>query len=195
MEERGQVTTHRPDRRVQRTRVRLHEALASLIHEKPYEGVVVKEILGRADVGRSTFYSHFRNKEELLDSSIREILQTGRAAGPRAGTAADEILQSAQRIFEHIERHLTAGTRLDGRGQASIHDRLQKLLVRHVANALKQSPPDRRDSRCDLPDELIAQFAASTFVVVLQWQLESNGALTSGEASRMFRRLVAPVLS
>jgi len=51
------------DRRVQKTRTLLHEALVSLIREKPYDEMVVKEILDRANVGRSTFYTHYRNKD------------------------------------------------------------------------------------------------------------------------------------
>src|SRR5215469_931964 len=50
------------DRRVQRTRDLLHEALGSLIREKPYDEIAVKEILDRANVGRSTFYLHFRTR-------------------------------------------------------------------------------------------------------------------------------------
>ena len=63
------------DRRVERTRGLLRGALASLIHEKPYERIVVKEILARANVGRSTFYAHFRDKDELLYSGIAEIVR------------------------------------------------------------------------------------------------------------------------
>ena len=55
------------DRRVQKTQDLLHGALASLIHEKSYDAIVVKEILARANVGRSTFYTHFRDKDELLE--------------------------------------------------------------------------------------------------------------------------------
>ena len=41
---------HIADRRVRKTHALLHDALASLVHEKPYDEIVVKEILARADV-------------------------------------------------------------------------------------------------------------------------------------------------
>jgi AcrR family transcriptional regulator len=47
------------DRRVEKTQRQLREALVSLIHEKSYDAIVVKEILDRADVGRTAFYTHF----------------------------------------------------------------------------------------------------------------------------------------
>ena len=64
------------DRRIQRTQGLLHEALGSLIHEKSYDAISVKEILDRANVGRSTFYMHFGDKDELLLSSIRDMLRS-----------------------------------------------------------------------------------------------------------------------
>jgi AcrR family transcriptional regulator len=67
------VTEKKLDRRVQRTRRLLHEALIFLILEKKYESITVQEILDRADVGRSTFYLHFRDKDELLVSGFQNL--------------------------------------------------------------------------------------------------------------------------
>jgi hypothetical protein len=52
---------------VRKTDARLHEALISLIHDKSYGSIAVRDILDRADVGRSTFYAHFRDKDDLPD--------------------------------------------------------------------------------------------------------------------------------
>src|SRR5262245_49469875 len=68
-----------PDRRVQRTKTSLRNALMGLAREKPYPSIAVKEILDRANVGRSTFYTHFRDKDELLHSGIYEMLRSIRA--------------------------------------------------------------------------------------------------------------------
>jgi AcrR family transcriptional regulator len=62
------------DRRIQKMTNLLHEALGTLIREKPYDEISVQEILDRANVGRSTFHMHFRDKDDLLVSSIREML-------------------------------------------------------------------------------------------------------------------------
>ena len=59
---------------IQRTLALLHEALGSLIREKPYDRISVTETLDRAKVSRSTFYIHFRDKDELLTSSMRALL-------------------------------------------------------------------------------------------------------------------------
>jgi AcrR family transcriptional regulator len=62
------------DRRVSRTRRQLREALFNLILEKGYDATTVEEITARADVGRTTFYLHYHDKEDLLMESIGELV-------------------------------------------------------------------------------------------------------------------------
>ena len=59
-----------PDRRVRRTRKLLHDAFIALAIEKGYEKTTIQDILDRADVGRSTFYAHYRDKAALLTASF-----------------------------------------------------------------------------------------------------------------------------
>jgi AcrR family transcriptional regulator len=62
-----------PDRRVQRTRKLLQEALMTLILEKGYEAMTIQDIIDRANVGRATFYNHFLDKQDLLVSGFAEL--------------------------------------------------------------------------------------------------------------------------
>ncbi|MFD3510820.1 TetR/AcrR family transcriptional regulator [Nocardia sp. NPDC058666] len=64
-----------PDRRVRRTRDTLHQALIELMIERGYDKVTVRDIIDRADVGRSTFYAHYRDKDDLLLVSCTEFLR------------------------------------------------------------------------------------------------------------------------
>jgi AcrR family transcriptional regulator len=68
---------HAKDRRVQKTQRLLRDALVSLIHDKSYDSIAVKEILDRANVGRSAFYAHFHDKHALLASGIHQMLRGG----------------------------------------------------------------------------------------------------------------------
>lgn len=58
------------DERTRRTRTRLSNALVALILEKPIDKLTVQEVLDRAGVGRSTFYLHFRDKDDLFLSVL-----------------------------------------------------------------------------------------------------------------------------
>src|SRR3990172_8985094 len=62
-----------PDRRVQKTRKLLQDALIELVAEKGYETVTIQELLDRANVGRSTFYAHFQDKDQLLHSILDRL--------------------------------------------------------------------------------------------------------------------------
>ncbi|MDO3650831.1 TetR/AcrR family transcriptional regulator [Nocardia mangyaensis] len=63
------------DRRVRRTRDHLHRALIELMIERGYDRVTVSDIIDRADVGRSTFYAHYRDKDDLLLIGCTEFLR------------------------------------------------------------------------------------------------------------------------
>ena len=70
------------DRRIEKTQSLLREALVSLIHEKPYDAIAITEILERANVGRSTFYAHFHDKDDLLTSGIHHMLRLPQSMEP-----------------------------------------------------------------------------------------------------------------
>src|SRR6266403_1806661 len=65
-----------PDRRIRRTCERLGSALVALIQERPIDEVTVQAVLDRASVGRSTFYLHYRDKDDLLLSQLENFLET-----------------------------------------------------------------------------------------------------------------------
>ncbi|MGI5220452.1 TetR/AcrR family transcriptional regulator [Nocardia sp. CA-290969] len=71
-----------PDRRVRRTREALHRALIELMMERAYDRITVSDVIARADVGRSTFYAHYRDKDDLLVVSCGEHLRHEIARSP-----------------------------------------------------------------------------------------------------------------
>jgi AcrR family transcriptional regulator len=62
-----------PDRWVQKTCKLLQDALSELVAEQGYESVTIQEILDKANAGRSTFYAHFQDKEQLLHSILEHL--------------------------------------------------------------------------------------------------------------------------
>src|SRR6266511_1126158 len=63
------------DRRSQRTRHLLSEALVELIREKDYNAITVSDIIDRANVGRSTFYAHFHDKDDLFVGELDRVIE------------------------------------------------------------------------------------------------------------------------
>jgi AcrR family transcriptional regulator len=187
-----------PDRRIRRTKASLHEALIGLAREKPYGSIAVKEILDRANIGRSTFYTHFGDKDELLASGIHEVLRLAHG-GPPAASAVDRLLAFSLPLLEHIHAHrLEAARPMPREGRAAMHARLEEALAGELDEALRDAT--RREPLV-VPRDLLARHIAATFVRVLDWWVDSDEprdgrpALTPADVHARFRALVAPVLA
>ena len=169
----------------------LHGALASLIHEKPYDDIVVKEILARADVGRSTFYAHFRDKDELLAEGIRDLLRESGSAAPPATRKAEWVLRFSGPMFEHIGRYAPeTGPGLAARHEDSLHEHLEHAIAASVAESL-QRVVGIAGPVCT---ELLAEHVAATFVRVLEWWIAGGLRQSASDTDAAFRALVLPAL-
>ena len=186
----------RDDRRVRATKRRLRAALAALVHEKPLEAVAVKEILARADVARSTFYAHFRDKEELLASAIRESLRGGRVGPPPRAVPSDDVLDFSLPLLGHVERHLDGvGPRTTAHGRRALHEHLRHELTALVEERLRRAPRGRASGDDATPPDLLARHVVATFLLVLEWWSERRPRPTAHVADAQFRALVLPALA
>jgi AcrR family transcriptional regulator len=180
------------DRRIRRTERLLLDALGALMHEKPYDAIAVKEIFGRADVGRSTFYSHFHDKDELLVSGIHALLEGGRATRRGQSTVNDDPLWFSGVLFEQIDqRH--RGRAVPKNGWAEVHGLLRGVVEQLAADEMKRYRSAGDAGR--LPAGLIARHAAVTFVLVLDWWVENGGQLSAAAVDEHYRALMQPVLT
>jgi len=183
----------KPDSRVRRTELLLHRSLASLIHEKCYDAIVVKEILARANVARSTFYAHFDGKDELLLSSIQHMLADARERLAQASDPVEGLLYFSLPVLQHIEAHLERSPAGRHRPvQWQVHQRLEGALIEQLeadlgraqlAGAVPAAPP-----------ELLAKHLAATFLVVMDWWLRRRPASSALEAHALYRSLVETTL-
>lgn len=180
------------DRRVRRTRRTLHEALISLVLDKGYEQITVQDILDRADIGRSTFYAHYRDKEALLFASfdgVREQLQSEIDAMNSAGQPVDPARPAAL-LFEHAHRHQRVYRALCGKQGGNLvyrhlHGLLGDLLREHLR-------PQLSAAGSDLPVEVVAQFYTSAALGLLIWWIDQDFCRGPAWLAETYRLLAAP---
>ena len=61
------------DRRQLKTRKAVFDAFEKLISEKKDADITVKDIIDAADIGRTTFYAHFKTKESVLEELCADL--------------------------------------------------------------------------------------------------------------------------
>lgn len=85
------------NRRTQRTRAAVFNALIGLIFTRRYDAIRTSDLIEAAGVGRSTFYEHFRNKDDVLVTVIDPIF------GPLAAAASGRGSQAAVKaMLDHV---------------------------------------------------------------------------------------------
>jgi AcrR family transcriptional regulator len=178
------------DRRVARTRALLRRAHLSLMQEKGYDGVTVEDICEAADVGRSTFYAHYANKEELhrdgLETLRRQLSEHSAAVRGRDGEPAGALAFSRP-MFEHAHEHLELYRALaGGRGGVIALESVRQML----AEIIRAGAP-AGDGRAGAGREFIVQFLVGAYLSVLTWWLDGGARASPEEMDVLFRRVAS----
>jgi AcrR family transcriptional regulator len=169
------------DRRVRRTRVALRDALLDLMVERDYETVTVQDITQRADVGRSTFYNHFTDKDALLRESLADL----RTIVTRAGTGRP--LAFSLPLLRHVHEQQRLARALLGGGRTAVWRRVEEALVELVRGELGAAG--------HVPVEATARYVVGAHLALMEWWLASRPDLAPEEVDRIVHTLVAPGLA
>jgi AcrR family transcriptional regulator len=185
------------DRRVQRTQQLLEAALLSLMKEKEFEAISVQEIIDRANVGRATFYAHYDNKEDLLESGFDGLRATLRErqceAQSRGGTVDKRLFAFSYHLLAHANEHRDIfPAMISKRGGALIQHLLRHLVVTLVREDLKAS--GLKPGMGPVPEEAIVQLIAGGLFGLMMWWLGGKMRLSVGEVNETFQRFAIPVV-
>jgi AcrR family transcriptional regulator len=141
------------DRRAQKTRGALTSAFAELVLSRGYEAVTIGEISDKANVGRSTFYSHYTSKKDLLAESLER---------PSSGLAAcvgdDVTPQSLLPLLAHFSQQRNVN-------RVFFEWPIRAVWVRSLARLIEPRLP--RGVRSMIPPALIALLVAEQQIALL----------------------------
>ncbi|HEY6327735.1 MAG TPA: TetR/AcrR family transcriptional regulator [Blastocatellia bacterium] len=173
---------------MQRTRQALAEALLSLTIEKGYENVTVQQVLDRTGIGRSTFYAHFRDKDDLLLSNLanlrKGLFSHWESMITSKATSRGEfgfLLPFLKHLDDarHLHRALTRGE------SGPITER---QLHRILADLIRADIAEYANGRWDGPAlDAAVQLIAGGMMSLLGWWLDNKIDLSPEELDRLFR--------
>lgn len=185
----------RMDRRVRRTRRALGDALMNLLAEKRYEDVTVQDILDKADVGRSTFYAHFVDKNSLLIEAFRELRRAHSPAppvdgddGPGFAWSREAFGWSVEMLHQFEKASSLYCCMVGSEGCALAVGEMERELdgvVRQDLARMAGMHPRR------VPD-MVVRFVVTSFMSILPWWLENPEVMTVEEVNQAFRSLTMP---
>lgn len=182
--------TRKPDRRVEKTKQALFEALVELMIEKGYEAITIADVAERANVGRSTFYAHYADKDDLLQESLRGLrhhLTTAKPLRQKPDDPVHPALAFSLPMLLHVQEARELFCALVGKQQgAPVQAQLHVMLTDLVRETLEtQAMPTAQ------PPVLAAEAVVGAFLAVATWWMNGQQQLSAEEVDSAFRSLFA----
>lgn len=166
--------------------------MVTLILRKGYDATTIQDIIDEANVGRSTFYSHFTGKDDLFRRGfvhLRELLHEQRAKAVTSGLVSDgDALGFSLPMFQHVKDHGELYAALvGGRGGAIAIREVRELLADMAKRDLDHLFAKRVLAKSER--ELVLQFIVGAFLSVLFWWLDRNSRLSPERVDAAFKSL------
>jgi len=168
------------DRRKERTRQLLRDALLELIPKKGYEAITLQNITDRANVARPTFYLHFKDKQDLLFSSVREMYddlvqrQSQSHKHSNLAEAVTRLEQADSSDFQHVADYADFyRVMLSDKGSIAF----VLMVLEYLSTIMRTEIVDKlmtNDTAPRIPLDLISSYLAGAEIGIVNWWLKTN---------------------
>jgi AcrR family transcriptional regulator len=184
----GPAVPKRPDARTARTQRALGEALVALMFEHEFADITVQDVLDRAGVGRSTFYAHFRNKDDLLLSDAERFLGLLERHLEQTAGGSGRVAPLGE-LAAHVADYADFAAAIE---RSTQRDALWDLFVGHFAGIIERrlarlAPHAEREA---LPREMSARRFAAAAISLLRWWMERGQPMSASELDARFHAMV-----
>ena len=170
------------DRRSQRTLQLVSEAFVQLLKEKGYSAITVSDIIERANIGRSTFYAHYRDKEDLFVTQLDHVIEgLSRYMPDQREIPFFPSLGLFQHVGEEYELY-----------KAIVWTPGLDLFIKHLHTSLSQRIEQgfqKSGRKFEVPIPMMASFIAGSFMTLLRWWLENKMIYSPEQMDELFKKL------
>ena len=177
------------DRRSLRTRHLVSAAMLELMREKRYDAITVQDLLNRSGIGRSTFYAHFFDKEDVLKCVSEQMLETFRHH--LSLRQVEQKIVPSLELFEHAQENSQFfQAMVRGHGAEVLWETVLALLSRNIERTLATTFAEKNS--LSVPLTVVSQYLAGSFLNLLRWWIEAEMPYSPGRMDEIFQRLALP---
>jgi AcrR family transcriptional regulator len=179
------------DRRVQRTRQALHEALVELILEKGFEKVTVQDIIDRANVGRSTFYLHYRDTEDLLLGGFDRLWVLLGDHVKEKGKHNVTVWDLSLLVFQHAQSYTRVAKAVLGKQSGRV---MFGHMQKHLSALMREALQGHWTEDKAVPLDFAVHHLASSLLSQLAWWVDHDIPYSAEHMNTFFQQLTRPGL-
>lgn len=172
------------DRRQQKTRKAIFKAFRSLLEKKRYDHITVQDIIDEADVGRSTFYSHFETKDLLLDAMCGELFYHIFENDPCPWDQKNNNLEAKlAHTLWHIKEEKND---LSGMLLSDSSELFMKYFKGHLKDMFEMHI---NDFKTDVPKDFLLNHLVASFAEAVKWWMLEGMKTSSDTVAKNFLSL------
>ena len=181
----------RLDRRVQRTRKLLREALMALILEVGYDTISIQDITDKANLGRATFYLHFKDKDDLLLDVMDKMMSDFMDQVPQFSTTQWRLedKKAIEKLFDFAADHYDLYRILIiGSGGITASRQLQHKIAENIESVI-HSEIDEFGADLLVPPHFLANHFAGSLLATIYWWLDNDLPYDVEQMAEIFQKV------
>lgn len=188
MSTKASMSARKTDPRVRRTQDALGDALIKLMHEKPFKEITVQDVLDISHVSRSTFYTHYRDKDDLFLSEVDDFFEMMASLLARRGETSNRVAP-VRELFAHIAEVGEFYAAMIAAGK--INDVLESAQG-HFARAIEQRLAGQQSERINSspPRAALAHALAGAMLSLLTWWIDHRMPISPAEMDDLYHKMV-----
>ena len=183
------------DRRVNKTRKAIFNALGDLLQEKKFACITVQDIIDRADIGRATFYAHFPAKDDVLVEYVEGIFESlNKQLSGHLDNGGESRTLPVAALFAHIKDNekIISGNFMSESGTVLFEKfkdywrvRVKPIIVAHIPEGQSLT----------IPVDILTNHVISTMIELIQFWHQDGLRYTPEQMEQYFFQLISPVIS